>query len=40
VQNVFGHGFSSIYKDIRSMPALLTLSFPLSADFGNASPQF
>jgi hypothetical protein len=37
VQNVFGHGFSPIYKDIRWMPALLRLSFPLSADFGNVN---
>jgi hypothetical protein len=36
VQNVFGHGFSPIYKGIRQMPALLRLSFPFSAEFGNA----
>jgi hypothetical protein len=39
VQNVFGHGFSPLYKDIRRMSALLTLSFPLSTDFGNAKPS-
>jgi hypothetical protein len=37
VQNVFGHPFSLILKDIHR--ALLPPSFPLSTDFDNTKPS-